>query len=68
MVNKMVSVSLKTIHEDLINLQKDVQFIKYAIAEDFELSTEAKKQLEEARKTPRAEYINQKDMEQEFLR
>ena len=45
-----------------------MQFIKQAIAEDFELSKEAKKQLEEARKTPRAEYISQKDVEKEFLR
>ena len=64
----MTSISLKTIHEDLRNLQKDMQFIKHAIAEDFELSMEAKKRLEEARKTPRAEYINQKDVEKEFLR
>ena len=64
----MTSISLKTIHEDLRNLQKDMQFIKHAIAEDFELGNEAKKQLEEARKTPRAEYISQKDVEKEFLR
>ena len=64
----MTSISLKTIHEDLRNLQKDMQFIKHAIAEDFELSKESQKQLEEARKTPRAEYISQKDMEKEFLR
>ncbi|MBI2652609.1 hypothetical protein HYX00_04040, partial [Candidatus Woesearchaeota archaeon] len=49
-------------------LQKDVEFIKHAIAEDFELSNEAKKQLEEARKTPRADYISQKNIEKEFLR
>ena len=64
----MAQVSLKTIHEDLRNLQKDVQFIKHAIAEDFELSKEAKRQLEEARRTPKAEYISQKDIEKEFLR
>ena len=64
----MTSVSLKTIHEDLKNLQKDMQFIKHAISEDFELSSEAKRQLEEARKTPRSEYISQEDMEKEFLR
>jgi hypothetical protein len=63
----MATLSLKVIHEDLRNLQKDVQFIKYAIAEDFELSEEAKKQLEESRKTPRVEYISQKDIEKEFL-
>lgn len=64
----MAPVSLKTIHEDLRNLQKDVRFIKHAIAEDFELSKEAKKQLEEARKTPRADYLSQHDIEKEFLR
>ena len=64
----MEPVSLKTIHEDLRNLKKDMQFIKHAIAEDFELSKEAKKQLEEARNTPRAEYVSQKDIEKEFLR
>ncbi|MBI2652230.1 hypothetical protein HYX00_02085, partial [Candidatus Woesearchaeota archaeon] len=61
----MTPVSLKTIHEDLRSLQKDVEFIKHAIAEDFELSNEAKKQLEEARKTPRADYISQKNIEKE---
>ena len=45
-----------------------MQFIKHVIAEDFELSKEAKKQLGEARKTPRVEYISQKDIEKEFLR
>ena len=64
----MASVSLETIHKDLENLQKDVDFIKHLVAEDFELSQEAKKQLEEARKTPRAEYIGQEDIEKEFLR
>ena len=64
----MAAVSLKTIHEDLRNLQKDVQFIKHAIAEDFELSKEARKELEEARKTPRTEYSSQGDMGREFLR
>src|SRR3989344_8642827 len=36
-------------------------------SENFELSAETKKQLEEARKTPRSEYISQKELEKEFL-
>ena len=64
----MEPISLKTIHEDLSNLRKDVQFIKHLIAEDFDLSKQAKKQLEEARKTPRTEYLNHQDIEKEFLR
>ena len=51
----------------LTALQKDMQFVKHILAEDFELSKEAKKQLEEARKTPRAKYLSQKEMEKEFL-
>ncbi|MBI4438622.1 hypothetical protein HY640_01690 [Candidatus Woesearchaeota archaeon] len=62
----MTEISLKTIHEDLVNLQKDLQFIKHAIAEDFELSKEAKRQIEEARKTEETEFINQRDVEKEF--
>ena len=68
MVKKYDISIFKIIHADLRNLQKDIQFIRHAIAEDFELSKEAKKQLEEARRTPRAEYISQKDIEKEFLR
>ena len=64
----MTLISLKTIHEDLRNLQKDMQFIKNVIAEDFELSKGVKAQLEEARKTHRVDYISQKDIEKEFLR
>jgi len=64
----MTEVSLNTLHRDLRSLQKDIQFIKHVIAEDFELSKEAKKQLDDARETPRTEYINQEEMEKEFLR
>jgi len=37
------------------------------IAEDFELSDEAKKELKEARATPSEEFISQEDIEKEFL-
>lgn len=49
-------------------LKKDVEFIKNAIAEDYELSDEAKRQLEEARKTPLSEYISHEEIEKEFLK
>ncbi len=42
----MISISLKTIHEDLINLQKDMQFIKHIIVEEFKLSEEDKKDID----------------------
>ena len=37
-------------------------------SEDPELSEEAEKQLQEARKTPLSKYVSHKKMEKEFLR
>ena len=54
----MKTVSLETIHEDLITLQKDIQLIKHIVAEDFELSDEAKIDLEEARKEMRKKFVS----------
>ncbi|HLD06953.1 MAG TPA: hypothetical protein VJC16_05485 [Candidatus Nanoarchaeia archaeon] len=64
----MAPITLRTIHDELHNLQRDIQFIKHAIAEDFELSGDTQKKLIEARKSPRTAYLSQKEMEQEFLR
>ena len=63
----MEEVTLKTIHKDLRTIRQDIQFIKHALAEDFELNKEAKKELEEARKTAKTEYVSQQEMEEEFL-
>ncbi len=50
-----------------MHLQKDMEFVKKVIAEDFELSDEAKKELKKARATPKEEYASQEEMEKEFL-
>lgn len=63
-----MATSFETIHEELEALRKDVTFIRHILSEDFELSGEAKKGLEEARKTPLKEHISQEEMEKEFLR
>ncbi len=62
----MTTISLEQIHDDLKNLQKDVAFIKHALAEDFKLSKHAESELALARKTPRSKYISQEEMEKEF--
>lgn len=49
---------MKTLHQELISIKKDVEFIKKMISEDFELSDYAKKALKEARETPESEYVN----------
>lgn len=63
----METASLEKIYNQILNLQRDMDFIKKIIAEDFELSDEAKKELREARTTPIEEYVSQKDIEEEFL-
>ena len=63
----MGTISLERIHKELVHLQKDMEFVKKVIAEDFELSDEAKKELKEARATPTEEFTSQEEMEKEFL-
>ena len=50
--------STKIIQQELIDIKRDVEFIKHILSEDFELSDYAKKALKEARETPESEYIN----------
>jgi len=63
----MEAVSLEKIYDGLIHLQKDMDFVKKVIIEDFELSGKAKKELKEARAAPREEFTSQEDIEKEFL-
>ena len=53
-----MATTVETIHEDIVKLKKDIEYIKAVLSEDFELSEHAKKALRETRKTPESEYIN----------
>lgn len=64
----METPSLELIHKDMINMQRDIRFIRHVLEEDFELSQSTKDELAEARKTLKGEFISQADMEKEFLR
>lgn len=50
--------TLETLHEELKELKKDMDYIKGILSEDFELSEHAKKALNEARTTPESEYVD----------
>ena len=63
---KLKAVSLVEIHEDLEQMKKDLVFLKTVLAEEYGLSEDAKKRLEEARKTPLSEYTNHKQIKKEF--
>lgn len=43
------SVDIEHVHEDLLELRQELQLIKNILAEDYELSEEAKESVEEAR-------------------
>lgn len=53
----MTDVDIKHMHEDLEVLKRDVAIIKYILSEEGELTKNAKKRLEQARKTPITKYV-----------
>ena len=55
-----MAITIETVHKELVGLKKDIEFIKHALSEDFELSDEARKALKAARETPESEYVDLK--------
>ena len=46
------------IEQELKHIRTDLEYIKHLLAEDFELSDEARTALKEARETPESEYVD----------
>ena len=53
-----MKATIETLHQDLVHLKKDMEYLKNVLSEDFELSEYAKKSLKEARETPESEYAD----------
>lgn len=53
----MSETEIKHIHEDLEIMKRDIALIKHILTEEGELTSEAKKRLETARKTPLSQYV-----------
>lgn len=49
--------TLECIQKDLNEMKRDLAVIKHILFEEYELSEQAKKDLEEARKAPLSEYV-----------
>ncbi len=62
----MSTVTLKQIHDDLLDLKKDMEHIKFLVEEDFEVMPHIVKEVEESRKRPRKEFISHEEMRKEF--
>jgi len=55
-----MATSIESIHDEIVDIKKDLNFIKYILSEKSELSAFAKKQLKEARETSEENYIDLK--------
>ncbi len=53
-----MATTIETIHEEIHEIKKDVDFIKNILSEEYELSEYAEKELKEARETPESEYAD----------
>lgn len=64
----MTDVEIKHMHEDIEVLKRDMAIIKHILSEEGELTEQAKKDLEEARKTPRSKFISHEDLKKKLLK
>ena len=58
----MAQVTLEQINKNLMDLKKDVEELKGYIREDYELDDNVKKEIEEAKNTPRSEFIKLEEL------
>ena len=59
---------IKHIHADIEEIKKNLDLITNILAENYELSENAKKQLSIADKTPISEYIDHEEVKKRLLR
>lgn len=53
----MAQTNLKHMHLDIETLKNDVAVIKHILSEEGELTQDARRRLEAARKTPNSKYV-----------
>lgn len=63
----MKTVTLEVINSNLEKLYNEVEFIKNILSEEYELSSWAKNELAEARKTPDSKLINHDEVKRRIL-
>ena len=63
-----MTVTLETIHDDILSLKKEfVGVVSYFEEDKLVLSEDVKRQIEDSRKTPHFEMLSQEEVEKEFL-
>lgn len=64
----MSETEIKHIYEDMEIVKRDIALIKHILIEEGELTDEAVKYLEEARKTPKNKYIPHEELKKRLLK
>ena len=59
---KMSQVTLEKINKNLLDLKKDMEEIKEYMREDYELDDSVKREIEEAKNTPRSKFIKLEEL------
>ncbi|MBS3123306.1 hypothetical protein J4437_01585 [Candidatus Woesearchaeota archaeon] len=62
----METITLSRIHEDMIELKKEIGQIREMLEEDLEISDYLRQDIEISRKRPRHELISHADVKKEF--
>jgi hypothetical protein len=62
----MAHATLEKVSKDIEDIKGQLRKITYILAEDFELSEEARKELKEARKEPLSDYVDHEKVLKEF--
>ncbi len=64
----MTQTEIKQMHDEVEILKRDMALIKHILIEEGELTEEAIKDLEEARKTSKKEYISHEELKKKLLK
>ncbi len=64
----MMETKTQSLQKDLVEIKRELIFIRNILTEDFELSAYAKRSLKEARKTPKSKYISHEELKKRLLK
>jgi len=58
----IMTITLEKIHEDIMELKRDLNKVKMIVSEDFELADDVVKEMQESRKRPKKDLISHEKM------
>jgi len=62
-----MNITINTVHEDLLKMKRELDFIKMILMSEGELTPWAKKALNKARARPESEYVSLEETKKRIL-